>query len=360
LELCRHLGEPAQRFPVLGGLWQFYACRAEYQKAYELAEEFLTLAQYAQDPALLLGAHDVLGQTYYFLGEFVRAREHFEHGLALSDLQSLRSLALLVGGEDPGLACRGFAAFISCHLGFPDRALQRMHEAFGLAQELHSPFNQAWTLVVAAQLHQCRREAKMAQKRAEELIALSTGHGFAGFLAMGTLLRGWALAAQGQAEEGLAQIRQGWAAYRATGAEQIRPYFLALLAEVYGKMGQIEEGLTVLAKALAFADKTGMRVSEADLYRLKGELTLQSQGQGPQSQVEQEAEECFLKAIEVARRQSAKSLELRAVMSLARLWQQQGKKDEARLLLMEIYNWFTEGFDTKDLQEAKALLEALT
>ncbi len=193
-------------------------------------------------------------------------------------------------------------------------------------------------------------------------------------MAGGTGLRGWALAEQGQGEEGIVQIRQGLSAWQATGAELARPYILALLAEAYGKGGQAEEGLSVLAEALAVVDKTGERCHEAELYRIKGELTRQkfqvsgSKFQVPPSpqplipspQAEAEAEACFHTAIEIARRQQAKSLELRAVMSLSRLWQQQGKKEEARQMLSEIYSWFTEGFDTADLQEAKALLEELT
>ncbi len=198
-------------------------------------------------------------------------------------------------------------------------------------------------------------------------------------MAVGTIQRGWALAKQGQGEEGVVQIRRGLAAYQATEQELFRPGFLALLAEAYGKVGQAEEGLSALAEALTLVNKTGERWYEAELYRLKGTLTLQSrQSQASQRQVEDdsentnpqhpalsthaeaEAEVCFLKAIEIARKQQAKSLELRAVMSLAHLWQNQGKKEEAHEMLVEIYGWFTEGFDTKDLQEAKALLEELS
>ena len=167
-------------------------------------------------------------------------------------------------------------------------------------------------------------------------------------------MRGWALTAQGEGAEGIAQMRQGLVAYRATGAELHRPYFLSLLAEAYGKVGQPEEGLTVLVEALATVDNTGERNWEAELHRRKGELLLMQQGQKVG-----EAEECFRKALDTARRQQAKSLELRAAMSLSRLWQQQGKQEEARQMLAEIYGWFTEGFDTADLQEAKALLEEL-
>ncbi len=203
------------------------------------------------------------------------------------------------------------------------------------------------------------------------MIVLSTEHGIVTWLAVGTTLQGWALADQGQTEEGIAQMRQGLAAARATGSESQRSYFLVLLAEVYEKAGQTEEGLNALAEALTVVDKTGERYYEAELYRLKGELSPQSGVRSPQSkitspqhpalntQAEPEAEACFLKAIEIARRQQAKSLELRAVMSLSRLWQQQGKKAEARQMLEEIYDWFTEGFDTADLKEAKALLDEL-
>ncbi|MBI3798633.1 MAG: hypothetical protein HY268_16920 [Deltaproteobacteria bacterium] len=191
-------------------------------------------------------------------------------------------------------------------------------------------------------------------------------------LAQAAILRDWALAEQGQEAEGIAQIRQGLPAHRETGAELTGPYYLALLAEAYGKVGQVEEGLSGVAEALTMVDKDGERLWEAELYRLKGQLTLQKSAvRGPKSKVEEspqfevrspesEAEECFCKAIEIARRQHAKSLELRAVMSLRHLWRQQGKQKEAHELLSEIYHWFTEGFDTKDLQEAKTLLEELT
>jgi predicted ATPase len=256
--------------------------------------------------------------------------------------------------------------------GYPDRALKSVHDALALARELAHPYSLAWGLYIAAANHQFRREERAVHEWADAAISLATEQGFPLWVAMGAMLRGWALAEQGQGEEGIAQLRQGLAAYRATGAEEIRAYFLALLAEACGKAGQAEEGLSVLAEALAFVHDTRERFHEAELYRLKGELTLQQQVHAPSSEfnvaslqhrtpnTQAEAEACFLKAIEIARRQQAKSLELRAVMSLARLWQQQGKKDDARQMLAEIYGWFTEGFDTKDLQEAKELLEELS
>jgi predicted ATPase len=185
-------------------------------------------------------------------------------------------------------------------------------------------------------------------------MALSTEQGFAFYLGWGTILRGWALAEQGGEEEGVTQICQGLAAYRATGAEFFRPYYHALLAEAQGKMGRVAEGLSVLTEALTLVDKTAERIYEAELHRLQGELLLKQTV--PDAQ---QAEACFHQALAVARRQQARSLELRAALSLSRLWQQQGKRAEAHELLAEVYGWFSEGFDTADLQEARALLEAL-
>jgi predicted ATPase len=371
-ELCQRVGKTPQLSPVLFALHRFYAVRAELQAAREIAEQHLKLAQSIQDPALLLSAHLALGAAWLWLGEFVPAREHLEQGIASYDPQQHRSLAFLYG-ENPGVTCFFFAAWALWHLGSPDQALKSSDDALTLARELSHPHSLAEALLFAAMLHQFRREMQTAQERAEAVITLSTEQGFPLWLALGTILRGWVLTEQGQGEEGITQMRQGLAAHRATGAELWRSYHLALLAEAYGKTGQVEEGLTALAEALAVIDKNGERHYEAELYRLKGELTLQKlsvassqlsvtnpQSLTPNPQAEAEAEACFLKAIEIARQQQAKSLELRATTSLARLWQQQGKQKDAHQMLVEIYGWFTEGFDTADLQEAKALLEELS
>jgi len=282
-----------------------------------------------------------------------------EQGIALYDPQEDSPLVSAVT-QDPGVSCLSVAAFALWHLGYPDQARKRSHEALTLARELARPYGLAFTLSNIVMLHQFCREVQAVQEQAEAVIALCTEQGFALFLAWGSMYRGWALVVQGQQrEEGIMQMRQGLAAVRATGAELFRPFHLSLLAETYGDSGQIEEGLAVLAEALDAMNKTGEHFWEAELHRLKGTLTLQSKVQGPKSKVEKEAEECFLKAIEIARRQSAKSLELRAVISLSRLWKSQDKKEEARQLLAEIYGWFTEGFDTADLKEAKALLDEL-
>ena len=327
--------------------------RAELQTTRELAEQLFNLAKRVQDHALLLEAYRVLGLTMFWLGEMAPARAHLEQGMALYDPQQHRSHAF-VYGQDPGVACRSLAAWPIWMLGYPDQALQSINDALTLAQELTHPFSLVFASTIASVVHQFRREEEAVQERAEALMTLSNEQGFAFWLAYGMTLRGWALATQGEGAEGIPQIRQGLAAYRATGAEVDRPYFLALLAEAYGKVGQPKEGLTVLDEALAIVDNTGVCHWEAELHRRKGELLLVHQGKKLV-----EAKAYFRKALEIARRQQAKSLELRAAMSLSRLWQQQGKQEEAHQLLAEIYGWFKEGFDTADLKEAKALLEEL-
>ena len=357
--LCQPGEETPQFFSVLRGLWVLHHVRAELQTARELGEQLLSMAERAQDPALLQEAHRALGGTLLWQGEFPLARVHLEQGCALYDLHQHRFLTFLHGGADPGVSCLCDAARALWFLGYPDQALQRSHAALTLAEELSDPFSLGFALIFAAGLHQLRREGHVAQQRAEAGMALAREQGFAPLLSAGIIRRGWALAEQGQIEEGLAQMHQGLAARRTTGAELAQPYFLALQAEVYGKIGQEEQALSLLTEALAAVHTTGERRLEAELYRLRGELTLKSKVPSPKPQVEKEAEECFHKAIEITRRQQAKSLELRAVMSLSRLWQQQGKTREAQQMLAEIHGWFTEGFDTKDLQEAKALLEEL-
>jgi predicted ATPase len=353
-ELCQQVGETPQHFPVLWGLWRFYNNRGEYQRARALGERLLRLAQQVHDAALLLEAHHALWTTLFYSGELASGRAHVEQGRALYDPQQHHAHVLLYGGHDPGVCCLFHGACVLWLLGYPEQALQSMHEALTLGQELAHPHSLAIALYFAAHLHQLRREGQAAQERAELEIALAGEQGSALELARGTILRGWALAWQGQGAEGLAQMCQGLSAHRATGREKERTYFLALLAEGYRGTGEVQEGLRVLAEALAAAHNSGERYCEAELHRLKGELLLlQSTDQHA------EAEACFHHALAIARRQQAKSWELRAAMSLGRLWQQQGKHQDAYELLAPIYGWFTEGFDTADLQDAKALLEEL-
>jgi predicted ATPase len=239
-------------------------------------------------------------------------------------------------------------------LGYPDQASQYMEEALTFAQELSQPFTLAYALDMAAELHQFRQEGPLTQAHADALLALSTEHDFAARGAQGRYLRGWALAKQGQEEEGFVQICQGIAAWRATGAAIGQPYLLALLAEAYSMTGHIVEGRRVLDEALATAHNTGEQYYKAELYRLNGELLLRQAVPD-----EKQTATCFQQALTVARHQQARSWELRAATSLSRLWQHQGERAAAYDLLAPVYGWFTEGFDTADLQEARALLETL-
>jgi predicted ATPase len=351
-QLCHHLEDPHQLFPALRGLWNYYNVRAEHRTAHELGEQLLALAQQAQNPAMLVAAHRALGTTLAYLGAATSAHTHLAQGMALYNPQQHRASVFLYG-EDAGVTCRFHAARALWCLGYPDQGRVRNEEAVTLAQQSAHPFSLGFALSCAAICHQLCREGWTAQERAEAAIVLATEQGFPFWRAIGSLLRGWALAQQGQAREGLEQMHQGLRAFRATGAEVMRTYFLSLLVEAYGTMDQPAAGLTVLAEALTFADKTGERWYEPELYRLKGELLQQS------ADHHAEAQACFLHALDIARRQQAKSLELRAAVSLGRLWQHQGQRAEARELLAPIYGWFTEGFDTADLQEAKALLDDL-
>jgi predicted ATPase len=353
--LCQRVGETPQLFTILVGLRNVYIGRGKHQTARELGEQLLGLAQRVQDPALLLEAHLYLGQSLFYLGELIAARMHLQQSIALYDPRQHHSNAVICSGSDPGVNGLCNEALALWSLGYPDQALKRSHAGLTLAQELSHPASLAVALAFAALLHQLRGEIQATQRQTEEMIALSREQGYLPWPPLGTVMQGWVLAERGQIEEGIAKLRQGVAAFRATGAEVGLPYYLALLALAYAKAGRAEEGLAVLAEAMDLVHRNGERLSEPGLYVLKGWLLLARSGDN-----QAEAESCFRHAIDIARRQSAKSSELRAVMGLSFLLQSQGKKEEARQMLAEIYGWFTEGFDTKNLQEAKALLEKLT
>jgi predicted ATPase len=360
-ELCQRLGDTPQLFPVLWGLCRVYHSQGELHKSREVGEKLLSLAQSMQDPALILEAHHTQWSTLFNLGELLSTKEHVERGRVLYDPQQHHQLTFVYGGHDPGVCCGVIAARILWLLGYPDQALQRSREALSLGRDLSHPFSLAFALFWAALVHQFRGEREAVQEPTETAMILATEQGFPRWEMLGNVLRGWVSVEQGYIEQGIGQIRQGLAGDASAAEMQAAR---AIIAEAYGKAGKPEEGLSVVAEALAKAHKTGLCFYEAELHRIKGELLLAQEGgnqnaKGKREEVS-EAEGCLKKAIEVARSQSAKSLELRAVMSMSRLWQQQGRKNEARQKLAEIYGWFTEGFDTADLKEAKALLEELS
>jgi predicted ATPase/class 3 adenylate cyclase len=352
--LCQQVGETPELVPVLLGLWQFYIVRAELHTARELGETLLRLAQRAHDPALAVIAHYALGATWFYLGALPAARQHLEEGIARYTPDQRRAPVFRIG-HDLGVGCRTFAARTLWLLGYPEQALAHLHDALTLAHELSHPFSLAYARCHAAWVLQFRRDVPAVHKQAEAAVALSTAQGFPLWAALGTILRGWALAMQGQGEAGLAQVHQGIAAWRSTGAALFVPYYCTLLADVCDHPGYTEDGFQALAEAHTLVEQHEERWWEAEIHRLRGILLLRQPGTS-----QAEAETCFRQALDVARRQEAKSLELRAAMSLGRLWQQQGKWTEAHELLAPIYGWFTEGFDTADLQEAKALLEELS
>ena len=346
-EMCERLGETPQLFPVLWGLARVYDHR-DLNMGREMGEQLLALAERVREPALLLEAHHERWANLFSLGELTSALTHTERGIELYNPQEHRQYAFLYGGHDPGVCGLRHAAMTLWLLGYPDQALERSRDALALAQKLSHPYSLVHALFYSAWVHQQRGERQAVDERIGAAVTLATEQGFTRWVLQGAVLQGWLLAQHGKGQEGILKMRQGATVVR----EQ--SYYAVPLAEAYGKEGQSEEGLRVISEELARVHKIGERFYEVELYRIKGELLLKK----PVTDEEQ-AEGCFQKALEVARSQSAKSLELRATMSLSRLWQKRGKQKEARQLLAEIYSWFTEGFDTADLKAAKALLEEL-
>ncbi|HEV8718561.1 MAG TPA: hypothetical protein VGX03_37795, partial [Candidatus Binatia bacterium] len=368
-ELCQQVGETPHIGPVLWALTLFYRVGGGHETAREPTEQLLASAQRQQDPVLLLAGHTLLGSHLWWTGDLTAARTHLEQGMRFHDPRQHKSVWMSYG-VDVGMLCLTDLVLVLWCCGYPDQALRKSQEALSLAQELAHPHSLVLARCWAAWLQQfCRRPESILQERTDAAITIAAEQGLSFYWGILTAVRGWALARQGSTEEGLAQIEQGLALYRANVGEHITPYFLALLTETQSNMGRSQDASQSLTNALAIAEKNGEHFYDAELYRLKGELVLQSGVRSPESKPlnpqsafpnpQLEAETCFLQALDIARQQQAKSLELRASVSLARVWHQQGKKDEARRLLAEIYGWFTEGFDAKDLQEAKALLDEL-
>jgi predicted ATPase len=373
-QLCEQLGDTRQLFPVLIGLWRSAHVRGQLQTARGLGEQLCSLASAQRDPVLFVEAHGPLGQTLCIQGELTLAREHLQQVANLYEPHRHSALALRFG-YDPGVYARAMEGWALWLSGYPAQALRRSHDALRLAREQSHPFTLSLTLATVAILRHMRREGDAALEYVQASLALSIEHGFPYLRAVGTVLQGWELARAGQVAAGTAQIDEGLAALRAMGAEVFRPYLLALLAEACGSGGQIAAGLGVLEEAMGVAEQHAELFYAAELHRLQGEFLLrQCVGEGARSAPHgpaagreitgrlpqrMEAAACFQRALDVARRQGAKSLELRAALSLSRLWQQQGQPVAARQLLGEVHGWFTEGFDIADLQEARALLEAL-
>jgi len=371
--LCQQLGETPEIPQVLWGLWTFHTLRAEMGTALQIAEDLLHMAERLPYAGLAMRGQLAMEISFTHLGEYAQAIEHFEKALQLFDPERHRDDAFLYA-LNPGIAMRCFAAWALWFLGRPDQARDRIQEAMALARELSEPHGLAHAMFFAAILHQLRREARMARDYAEAAAAVATEHGLVMYQALATMTLGWASIEEGREEESIERIREGLAAVLATGASLMRPHFLALLAEALIQARKTDEALRVLEEALDAARRTGEKSYHAELYRLKGEMLLKQSTGRSASQAAAGgtvvgdavpsaiayAEDCFNESIQIAKLQKAKSLELRAVMSVARLHQVQGKQKEALDLLSPVYGSFTEGFDTIDLREAKALFDELS
>jgi tetratricopeptide (TPR) repeat protein len=351
-QLRHRIGDGSQLFAVLFALWRFHISRTELVEAQELARECFGLARNRGDRAILVQAHFALGVGALNVGQFGSALGHLEQAIALHDPGQRIELAFL-SGTDPAAACRIYAARALWFLGYPDRALATSQEALNLAHRSTPRTTLAYTIHLAAALHTYRREPREVRRFADMAMTLAGEHGFERWQVGGLMRRGWALAHQGAALEGIAQLREGLAIW---GSQLGRSHLLGLLAEAHGIAGEADAGLQVLDEALAIAQEKSERQDEAELHRLRGELLLQ---RDPAAHGHGETEACFRTAIDVARRQGAKMLELRAATSLSRLWQRGDRRAEARQMLAAIHAWFTEGFDTQDLREARTQLDAL-
>jgi DNA-binding NtrC family response regulator/predicted ATPase len=352
-QLASEFGDPGQLFQAIWGQWMFAAVRGPLSAAREFGEQLLELAARERDRALLLQAHHALWPCLLWAPELEAAKAHLEQGMALYDREQHHRHAFIYGGHDPGVCCHMFAGLTFSILGQFDVAVRHVLDAQALANELAHPHSQALALQWTCQVQQLRGDAAAVLAVARELAALSTEHGFRQRLAAAHIFQGWARVAQGDAD-GAVELRRGLEGLHAIGDKLLLPYFLCLLAAVSLKVGQIDGGLATVAQALSFVDVSGDHIWDAELHRLRGEALLV----GPQ--VPLEAEASLRRAIEIARRQGAKSWELRAVTSLGRWLETDGRAEEARALLQGCCRGFTEGFDTADWRDAQDLLSHLS
>ena len=352
-QLCEKLEKKYELVQVLGGLAIFYYVRAKHHKARELAYEALDLAEAIDDSPLMMLCHWYLGFILFCMGEYLESLKHLRQVAEVYDYKQHHQILIQVRGSDAGIGAMAYETCCLWCLGYPDQALKRSRETLELGRKLAHPFSLADALCFAGCLfHAMRRDADGLAEEADALIQNADKCSLAGWLATGMRYRGEALVLQGKIEESAELIQNGMTGMK---SEEIAIYFsgtFATLTEKQLELGLLDDARASLDEAFAFVEETDERFWESDLYRLKGELLLMDKDITG-------GEACLQRAIEIARKQSAKSLELRAVISLSRLWQQRGKNTQAKKMLAEVYNWFTEGFDTPDLIEAKTLLDEL-
>ena len=365
-QLCDRLEATPHLFSVLQGLFLINFYRADLKKAKHFGEQLLRQARILNDAEAIKVAHYELLAVSYWQGDFIAARSHVDRGMSItgSQRQSLQDYyeGFLYSTSELNVVYRGYWGRTLWMLGFPDQALNTAREALAMAQKLDVPHRVAQSWISSAIIHIFRRDSLAALKQADYALELLTGHDFPQWLSLATVVRGWAVVDQcvvhdegmEQSKEGLSQIQQGISTMRRSGIDALLPTFLSFLADSCGKLGRYEEGINVLSEVIELMHATGVSSNEPEVHRLRGKYILGQTGD------QDEAETCYLQALELARLQNARSLELRAATSMAGLWLKQNKQIEARTLLSEIYGWFTEGFDTADLKDAKALLDELS
>ncbi len=352
-ELARDVGSTPELFPALSGLAYAQIVRGHLPQARALADEFLELAEPQQDALILAAGHSMLAYAAWWQGDFTDVRDHSRLGLGLYKPDQHRS-GIAAYNQNPGIICGYLTALSDWVLGYPTQASQAMEQTVAHARELEHPYSLGLTLLFSAQLFQLRREPGPARGRADEAIAVSVENGLHAVELWCLLPRGWAAVQQGDAHAGIADIREAMDRRRAAGIDAVWPWFLALLADAHGALGRFEDGFRALEEALQWVQRNDERLYAAEVHRIMGELLLRQPTPDPE-----QAHRCFEQALTIARREQAKSWELRAATSMARMWLQDGRIDQARALLAPVYDWFTEGFDTPDLQDAKALLAQL-
>jgi predicted ATPase len=351
-ELVSQIGESPELPRVLGGMAAAHLVKGDPATAAEVATEALAAAERTAEALDLLLAHEQVGEALLFQGHFSRALQHFEQGIRLYNPSAHGSLAYTVG-EDWGVHAHAFTAWCRVYLGHPDQALALSEEAVALAKRVEHPLSLATALNFCGFVHFERGEVDRMRERAEEVVGLAERLGFPLYLGAGRILRGRARVGSGEGAAGLAEMQQARVELARIGSGAAAPQFLFILAEGLRKVGRHADALGALGLGIAQAEQQGQHYYDAELHRLRAEILLDTDGDAA------EAEALFGQSLEIARRQEAKTFELRAATSLARLWQRQGKRDAARALLAPVYAWFTEGFATRDLKDARALLAEL-
>ena len=368
LDLCQRLGETPQLFQVLEGLHTFYAVQGNLPVAYDLAQQLLRLARRVRDPLMLIEGHHTMGTMEFRRANLAAARSHLEEAVTLYD-PGRSAESIHYSGHDPQVCCLGYLGVTLWYSGFPDQALHQAQAGLDYAHALNHPYTVALARIQLAWVYLLRKEGQYAQEQADATIALARKQGYPFYVAMGTMFRGGSRSSQGDDTEGMQQLSDSSDGFKAIGSGVGRLNQLIMQAGAHARAGRIQTGLDTLLEAETTIQQYGDRYLEAELYRIRGRLLAQQSAQnksprtrrtrrGP-AHTHEAAEQAFQTAIDITRKQQAKSLELRATRSLCRLWQSQGKQKQARQTLSSVYGWFTEGFETTDLKSARALLEEL-